>query len=223
LLENKKPIGQFYTYSSSGIANGAIKVNDLNYDGRIEEPVDKTITGNAQPKLTFGWNNNFNWKRFSLNVFWRGALGHKQYNVFNLFYANPQNLSTNSPPYNIPAIALSNTFSGLTQQVYQVSDYFLQNSSFIRLENLSLSYDVPFLKNTKPKQLQFYIGVQNLLTISSFKGNDPEVRLSNLGARLVPGIVNTNYWGFQQNLNSVDRGRYPITQSWFIGVRFQTK
>ena len=82
---------------------------------------------------------------------------------------------------------------------------------------------MPFLKNTKPKQLQFYIGVQNLLTISSFKGNDPEVRLSNLGARLVPGIVNTNYWGFQQNLNSVDRGRYPITQSWFFGVRFQTK
>ncbi len=223
LLENKKPIGQFYTYSSNGIANGAIKLNDLNNDGRVEETGDKTITGNAQPKLTFGWNNNFNWKRFSLNVFWRGALGHKQYNVFNLFYANPQNLSINTTPYSIPTIALSNTFSGLTQPAYQVSDFFLQNASFIRLENLSLSYDVPFLTKNKPRQLQFYIGAQNLLTISSFKGNDPEVRLSNIGARLVPGVVNSNFWGFQQNLNSVDRSRYPITQSWFFGVRFQIK
>jgi iron complex outermembrane receptor protein len=223
LLENKKPIGQFYTYSSNGVSNGTIQINDVNKDGQLDETGDKTITGNAQPKLTFGWNNNLNWKRFSLNVFWRGALGHKQYNIFNLYYASPKNLSISQPPYSIPAMALTKPYSTLTEQVYLVSNYFLQNSSFVRLENLNLSYDVPFLTKNKNRQLQFYIGVQNLLTICSFKGNDPEVRLSNVGARLAPGVVNYNLGGFQQNLNYVDRGRYPITQSWFFGVRFQSK
>jgi iron complex outermembrane receptor protein len=219
VIENKKPIGQFSTYQADGIVNGQLQIRDLNQDGRLTTE-DKTITGNAQPALTYGWDNNLSWKRFSLNVFWRGALGHRLFNTFNLFYANPQILKT--PGYSIPAVALTKDFSALQNPTYSISNYFLEHASFIRLENLSLSYDLPFGKAAhQQKSIQFYVSVQNLLTISSFNGNDPEVRLSNFGTGLVPGIVNPNYFGYPRNFDYLDRGRYPLTQTWVFGLRFK--
>ena len=87
----------------------------------------------------------------------------------------------------------------------------------MRLENLSVAYDFP----TKPQKkfnLKLYLSTQNLLTISSFTGNDPELRLSNVDAALIPGIVNPNYWGVSRNLSGLDRGRYPITQTLVFGA-----
>ena len=216
LLENGKPIGQFYTYRSEGIdANGQWKTVDANGNGQIDE-ADRQVTGNAQPDLTLGWDNTLQWKQFTLNVFWRGAIGHDQLNVFNLFYANPQRLKDN-PGFSIPEVALSPGFAKLRSNTTPISDYFVENASFMRLENLSVAYDFP----TKPQKkfnLKLYLSTQNLLTISSFTGNDPELRLSNVDAALIPGIVNPNYWGVSRNLSGLDRGRYPITQTLVFGA-----
>lgn len=221
LLQDQKPIGQFYTTQTEGIGqDGQWKFKDVNGDGIYNEPTDKTVTGNAQPTLTLGWDNTIAWNRFSFNVFWRGAFGHDLLNVFNLFYANPQALKNNLG-YSIPQVALSGDFSRLTVPFNPVSDYFVQNASFLRLENLSLAYDVPFAKPGSRKSLNLYFSVQNLLTFTSFTGNDPEIRLSNLGAGLVPGLVNPNYFGIQRSLKDVDRGRYPLTRTLTIGAKLK--
>jgi TonB-dependent starch-binding outer membrane protein SusC len=217
LLETGKPIGQFYTYRSDGIdANGQWKTIDINSDGRVDEIADRQITGNAQPDLTLGWDNTLQWKQFTLNVFWRGAFGHDLLNAFNLFYANPQRLK-DTPGYSIPEVALSPRFAKLRSNATPVSDYFVENASFLRLDNLSIAYNFP--KSVQKKQhLSLYLSAQNLLTISSFTGNDPEVRLSNVGTPLLPGIVNPNYSGSNRDLSVFDRGRYPIAQTLVFGA-----
>ncbi len=217
LLETGKPIGQFYTYRSDGIdANGQWKTADVNGNGQIEEVGDRQVTGNAQPDLTLGWDNTLQWKQFTLNVFWRGAIGHDMLNVFNLFYANPQRLKDN-PGYSLPEVALSPNFSKLRSNTTPISDYFVENASFMRLENLSIAFDFPE-KPQKKFNLKLYLSAQNLLTISSFTGNDPEVRLSNVGTPLLPGIVNPNYYGSNRDLSIFDRGRYPLTQTLVFGA-----
>ena len=217
VLENQKPIGQFYTYRSNGIdANGQWKTADVNGNGQIDEAGDRQITGNAQPDLTLGWDNTLKWNNFTLNVFWRGAFGHDLLNVFNLFYANPQRLK-DTPGYSIPEVALSPRFAKLKSNTTPVFDYFVENASFMRLDNLSIGYDFP-QSPQKKQHLRLYLSAQNLLTISSFTGNDPEVRLSNVGTSLLPGIVNPNYYGSNRDLNIFDRGRYPITQTLVFGA-----
>lgn len=217
LLETGKPIGQFYTYRSDGIdANGQWKIADLNGNEQMDEIGDRQITGNAQPDLSLGWDNTLQWKQFTINVFWRGAFGHNLLNVFNLFYANPQHLKY-LQGHSIPEVALSSRFAKLRSNSTPVSDYFVENASFIRLENLSVAYDFP-TKSQKKFNLKLYLSAQNLLTISSFTGNDPEVRLNNVGNPLVPGLVNPNYTGINRELAGLDRGRYPITQTLVFGA-----
>lgn len=220
LLENQQSIGQFYGYRSEGISNnGQWIIQDLNGDDRVSELNDRTYIGNAQADLTFGWDNHLRWKNLSLNMFWRGAVGHDLMNVFNLFYANPQRLKEISG-HSIPEVALSPEFSKLRSSIGYISDYFVQNATFFRLDNLSIAYD--FTKNPqKEHNLQIYLSAQNLLTLTSFSGNDPEVRLSNVGAPLLPGIVNPNYGGNVRDLDFLDRGRYPITRTLVIGAKLK--
>lgn len=211
-LEYQQPIGQFYTLKSGGI--GA--------DGQwiIQDQGNKTLTGNAQASVTLGWDNTLQWHRLSVNVFWRAVIGHDLINVFDLFYANPQNL-LNIPGFNIPAVALSDRYAKLRAPFNYVSDYYIQNASFLRLDNLSLGYDVPWSKANAKRSLFIYLSAQNLLTITQFNGNDPEIRLSNVGATLIPGLVNPNYWGNPRDLSGIDRGRYPLTQTWVLGVKMK--
>lgn len=217
LLETGKPIGQFYTYRSDGIdAQGQWKTIDINGDGQINESTDRQITGIAQPDLTLGWDNTLIWKQFTLNVFWRGAIGHELLNAFNLFYANPKHLQ-DFRSYSIPEVALSSRFAKLRSNTTPISDYFVENATFMRLENLSIAYDFS-TKSQKKFNLKLYLSTQNLLTISLFTGNDPEIRLSNVGTPLSPGIVNPNYWGVSRDLSGLDRGRYPITQTLVFGA-----
>lgn len=218
LLENGQAIGEFYGQISDGIdANGQWKLRDLNGDNHPDPTRDRARLGNAQPDLTFGWGNNLQWKQFSAQVFWRGALGHHLMNLFDLFYSNPQRLKEFAG-YNIPEIALSPAFANLRSSYSPISSYFVQNASFLRLDNLSIAYRFS-KKMLKKQDFILSLSVQNLFTVTSFRGNDPEVRLSNVGTPLLPGLVNPNYSGNQGNLNVLDRGRYPLTRSFTIGAR----
>lgn len=222
VLENQKPIGVFYAFHDEGIdANGQWKIRDLDGDGQTPSFYDRTKMGNAQPNLTFGWDNNLKWKRVTVNVFWRGALGHRMVNFFNGVYANPQNLKE-WQNHSIPEVALNSEFSKLRAPWSYLSNYFVRNASFFRLDNLSIAYD--FVKKPQKEQnLQLYISAQNLVTLSSFIANDPEVRLSRIGAPLLPGIVNVNNYfsGVDEDLNNFDRGRYPLTKTLVIGAKLK--
>ena len=89
------PIGQFYTYEWAGYnENGVSVFNDYDADGNLigttDAPTDedRRKTGSAQPKLTYGWNNDFTWKNWTLTAFFQGVAGNQIYNATRNYYNN---------------------------------------------------------------------------------------------------------------------------------------
>lgn len=89
------PIGQFYTYEWAGYNESGVSVfNDYDADGKLigttDAPTDedRRKTGSAQPKLTYGWNNDFTWKNWTLTAFFQGVAGNQIYNATRNYYNN---------------------------------------------------------------------------------------------------------------------------------------
>lgn len=183
------PIGQFFMLECLGIdENGKWIFRDKNGDGQISDD-DRTYVGSAQPKLTFGWNNSFSYKAWDFSFFFCGSLGQKIFNNPRAAYGNSsQLLGTNA--LNDPLIYK------LTEDP-KVSSYYLENGSFVRLDNLSLGYTFDTQKITWLDRARVYVAAQNLFVITGYKGLDPEVELirqrelndeTNRNAGLSPGI-----------------------------------
>jgi iron complex outermembrane receptor protein len=153
-----QPLGTFWGPQFLGIKDGKEVLS-----GRPD-----TIIGCAQPKYTFGLVNTFSYKKWSLNFLFRGSVGN---DVFNLTAANMSYLS-NLPGKNVLASALT---SGIGRDAPKTfSSRWIENGSFVRLDNLTLSYALG-LKNTFIKASNVFVSGQNLLLISKYSGADPEV------------------------------------------------
>ena len=127
-----------------------------------------TIIGNAQPKYIFGFTNTFSHKKWALNFLLRGSIGN---DVFNLTAANMSYLS-NLPGKNVLTSAVT---SGLNRDAPKVfSSRWIENGSFVRLDNITLSYNLG-LKNTFIYSANVFLSGQNLLLITKYSGLDPEV------------------------------------------------
>lgn len=153
-----QPLGTFWGPQFTGIKDGV----------EIISSAPDTIIGYAQPKFIFGFNNTFTYKRFSLNFLFRGSVGN---DVFNLTAANMSYLS-NLPGRNVFASALT---SGVKRdQPKKYSSRWIEDGTFVRLDNLTLSY-VLGLKNTFISAARVFLTGQNLLLFSGYSGIDPEV------------------------------------------------
>ena len=138
--------------------------------------------GSAYPIFTLGWSNTVQLGQFSLSATLRGAFGGKAFNQLRALYENISELGQK----NVLASWLNYTeYTG--KVVY--SDRCLEDASYIKLDNVTVSYDVP-IKNKYVNGLRFYLTGQNLLCITGYTGVDPEVRLSGL----TPGIEGTSYY-----------------------------
>ncbi|MBQ2544358.1 MAG: SusC/RagA family TonB-linked outer membrane protein [Bacteroidales bacterium] len=138
--------------------------------------------GSAYPLFTLGWSNTLRVGQFSLSATLRGAYGGKAFNQLRALYENISELGQK----NVLASWLNYTeYTG--KVVY--SDRCLEDASYIKLDNVTVSYDVP-IENRFIKGLRFYLTGQNLLCITGYTGVDPEVRLSGL----TPGIEGTSYY-----------------------------
>ena len=138
--------------------------------------------GSAYPIFTLGWSNSVRFGQFSLSATLRGAFGGKAYNQMRALYENISELGK----MNVLASWLNYTeYTG--KVVY--SDRCLEDATYVKLDNVTLSYDAPF-KNKYIKGLRVYLTGQNLLCITGYTGVDPEVRLSGL----TPGIEGTSYY-----------------------------
>lgn len=155
--------------------------------------LDFTIAGSAQPKLLYGWSNTFTHGKIDLNFFLRGVYGNKILNSTLAGLNNP----TAAQVRNIPAFTLQE--SANDYNAYFVSDRFLESASYLRLDNATLGYNLPF-QGKNLQNLRVYITGTNLFTITKYQGIDPEI---NLGG-IEPGIDNRNY--------------YPKTRSFILGV-----
>ncbi|SFC16101.1 SusC/RagA family TonB-linked outer membrane protein [Spirosoma endophyticum] len=200
--------GEADAAAKQGRVPGDPHYQDLNGDNTITTD-DFQIIGRAFPKATGGWNNTFSYKGLTLNVFFNGVFGVDKLNYTRAAamsgagdarqfilseirdYNRPGNESSNVP-------AFTKTYQPFTQ-----SSRFIEDGSFIRLKNVSLSYNVPtsFLKNKA--NIRVFASATNLLTITKYKGPDPESARVGSGTDSAIGI---------------DYGSYPNAKQYTLGI-----
>lgn len=196
-------LGTFYTAEFAGVENGLSTYWERDADGnrtgkKITNPTDKdrTITGCAQPDLTLGWNNTLNYKSWNLNMFFNGVFGQDIYNSPRAHYTAAQLFSDGK---NVLKEFLDYPVGDATSSL--PSDRYIEDGSFLRLQSLSLGYT---FKNFDGwlQSLQLYATCNNVFTLTSYKGLDPEVNLGGID----PGI---DYrWS-----------KYPHTRTFMIGAK----
>jgi TonB-dependent starch-binding outer membrane protein SusC len=208
----------------TGIWVGDVKYKDINSDGKIDQN-DLTIIGNPWPKLTGGFTNTFAYKGFDLSILITGAYGNDVYNYIAAEASNPNNINLSrnlliksmdyaklttdaagnttlvNPGTRVPRIA--NNQVSADNNFGRITDRFLEDGSYLRLKNISLTYNLPasLLGHTRAiKGLRATLGVQNIYTWTNYSGYDPEV-----GAYVGQGSAGNN------QAIGIDFGRYPIT------------
>ena len=165
-----EPLGTFWGPKFTGIVDGK---ETFAYDGK------DTLIGCAQPKYIWGFTNTFTYRKWMLNFLFRGSVGN---DVFNLTAANMAYLS-NLPGKNVLASAVT---SGINRDApKQYSSRWIENGSFIRLDNLTLSYDLG-LKKTFISSARVFLTGQNLLLLADYSGVDPEVNAEVSGTGTAP-------------------------------------
>ena len=178
-----EPLGTFYTYEFAGYQDGksTYYVRDENTGERTgdvtNEPgfKDRTITGCAQPKLNVGWNNTFNYKNFSASLFFTGVFGNKIYNGARANYSSPEMFANGK---NVLKEFITDRPATDNLPNYP-SDRYLENGSYVRLSSLTLGYTFDKFDNWI-QSLQVYATCNNVFTITSYKGLDPEVNMGGI-------------------------------------------
>lgn len=215
---------------------GDLLFKDLNGDGIINSE-DRDYLGSGLPKYTFGWNNTFTYKRWSLSVFMYGSVGNKVFNwqrrqmdepsllsgsVTNKFtrvsnYAkwayrdgNPGNQDVWNV-YVVPGADPSETRIDNNHGNYnsRVSDRYVEDADYLRIKNIVLSYSFPrsICKKLMLQSLKLSGNVQNLYTFTGYTGYDPEVGSQN-GQYSMSGQGMLMY--------GVDTGRVPAPRSFIF-------
>ncbi len=154
---------------------------DLNGDGIINDK-DRYIYKNPDPDVVFGFASTMNYKNIDFSFNLRASIGNRIYNQVEAGNAQYNNLQSGSVAGNIPTAVENTNFYNLSNQI-GTSDLYIQNGSFLRMDNISLGYTFPKWLEGKAS-LRLFTGVQNAFIITKYKGLDPE---------LVGGIDNTIY------------------------------
>ncbi|WP_417129144.1 SusC/RagA family TonB-linked outer membrane protein [Phocaeicola sp.] len=198
------PIGQFYLWEWAGYdENGMSIFNDYDEEGNLVGTTDapndgdRRMAGSAQPKLTYGWNNDLTWKKWTLSAFFQGVAGNKIFNATRATYSDPSLLSSFGK--NILSEVATEQHAN-DSRAQAPSTRYLENGSYLRLSTLTLAYNFGKLGNYV-NNLRVYATCNNVFTLTGYKGIDPEV---NLGG-LEPGM-------------DMRYSNYPRTRSFMVGV-----
>ncbi len=192
--EEGQPIGQLLGQTFVEIGpDGDLILKDTNEDGTIDE-LDRVVVGNGLPDMEFGWGNNFKYKNFDLNIFFRSVLGHDLNNTFRGFYEVPQAITS----YNLPVTAtdMRNAETGVLMNSTSnvLSDWHIEDASFFALDNATLGYNFDMVNSSAFRNIRVFISGNNLFFITGYKGVDPSVRYDDGGNVLIPGIDRRNTW-----------------------------
>jgi iron complex outermembrane receptor protein len=193
VIEEGRPVGQFFMLKAKSnqlTADGKFDFEDINNDGQITDD-DRTYVGSAQPVLTFGWNNVFNYKNWDASFFIRGTVGNKVLNNPIAAYGNNTYVSG--------ANAIMNDNLLKYKENSRVSSFYVEDASFARLDNMALGYTFNTSKLNWLNRARIYVAAQNLFVITGYTGLDPEVELfrgepTDDDAGLSPGIEARNYF-----------------------------
>lgn len=169
VVEEGYPLGTFFLLDCKGIdENGKYIMVDHDGEEGITEN-DRIHCGDSQPDLTFGWNNSFRYKSWDFSFFLRGSIGQKVLNNPVAAYANNT--------YLIGANALDHEYTYKLKESSRMSNLYLEDASFARMENMAVGYTFNMKNNKMIEKLRVYVAAQNLFVITGYSGLDPEVEL----------------------------------------------
>ena len=205
-------IGSFYGYIWTGLdESGKDTYQDMDNSGTIDGS-DRRVIGKATPDFTVGWNNTLTYKNWDLNLFFNGAFGADRLNLARFTMASmvgDSRFITLREAYtdNFDKVGQSAIYPGLkvAGNNYQaVSTKWVEDASYVRLENISLSYNLS-KKVTKFADIRLTLSCQNLFTITGYKGMDP---------------VGTTFSNDNVDVDAgIDMGAYPTPRTFTFGVR----
>jgi TonB-dependent starch-binding outer membrane protein SusC len=228
ILQVGKPIGEFYGYVFDGIWQSQDQINksgtkqkvkpgdpiykDLTGDSALDAS-DRRVIGHALPKFTYGFTSNLTVGRFNLYVLIQGVQG------VDILNENKIEMEAGNPYANKFAYVYTDTWRGegtsntlpaagnsLRRNLGVTSD-MIEDGSYMRFKTITLSYDLPLPKlSTAFKSANIYATAQNLFTITSYSGYDPEVNSYS------------NTQGNYTSLN-VDYNPYPNIKTYTLGVK----
>jgi len=178
---------------------------DMNDDGKIDDK-DRTNIGNPYPTFTAGLGFSAQFKGFDFNMFWYGAFGQDIYSGSRR-YDLPMSNWESSVLDRWTGEGTSNsqprvTIADPNQNYFRVSDFYVHDGPFVRLKNITLGYTIPesISQKIKISKLRVYVSATNLLTITKYKGSDPEI-----GAK---GSLDVG----------IDRNIYPQPRTFIFGL-----
>ena len=224
LIEGQ-PMGVYYGYVCDGIFQtadevsnhaiqegkgiGRLKYRDINGDGKVTD-ADRCIIGDPNPDFGLGLTLTANYKNWSLSTFFSGEFGFDIYNGTRkqLEFMTYGNLYTNRGVDVLDAWTPENTGASIPalttvddNNETRMSTYFVEDGSYLKCKYIKLSYrfDQPWMKTIGLSALNVYGQVENVFTLTGYKGLDPEVPLSTYGAR-------------------IDNGPYPRARTFSVGL-----
>ncbi len=208
IIKEGEPIGTFFGYRWAGIDSEGY---DTFYaqDGSVTRTPttdDRVVLGKATPDFTLGWNNSVSYKNWSLNAFFNSAFGVQRLNALrfamNSMIGNSRMFTDASYISEIgktmPDPRVSNN------QYIGNSSKFVENANYFRCENITLAYELP-RSVAKIADFRFSFSVQNLFTITNYKGSNPA------------GFSFSSDYG--DRANGIDTGTYPTPRTFTFGVR----
>lgn len=224
------PIGYFYGYKTAGIFQNQQQIDELraqghgvlassqpgdvifvdyNGDGQITD-LDKTMVGNPHPDFSGGMNLNFGYKGFDLNVTAIGSFGHQIAKSYRSFADSPLQNYTTEIFQRWHGEGTSNRYPRLTNGAHpntlNISDIYIEDGDFVKIQNITLGYDFKRLWNKAPfAQARFYATVQNLVTFTNYSGMDPEI-----------GYGYDASW-----VSGIDLGFYPQPRTVMFGLNLK--
>lgn len=151
--------------------------NRVNYDDFTHSFEDKQILGNGVPKWYLGFNNQFRYKNFDLAINMRGAFGFQIMNGMRMFYENRSRQDWNRLRSAYDKVFGKAVLNTLCSEEFN-SDY-VENGDYWKIDNITLGYSFSKI-NKWIKALRLYASVNNAITITGYKGIDPEVSTSGL-------------------------------------------
>ncbi len=208
------PMSEFFGFKVAGVNSETGDIDYIKKDGSLgsylemDADSDRTVIGNPNPKFTYGITNSFSYKGFNLSILLQGVYGNKIFNSTRLELESMEgykNASTSvlnrwRSPGDVTDLPRAVFASSINSEV---SDRFVESGSYLRVKNVTLSYDFKsnLLKRIQISNLNFFITGQNLLTFTKYTGYDPEVSVSTNPTSL-----------------GVDTGTYPNVRAYTFGV-----
>lgn len=199
ILQVGESLGSFYGLIFDGIVqtgedvtklptttNGVPKAGDLKFvdvsgpngtpDGKIDQ-YDRTVLGSIQPNIIYGFSSSLTYRNFDFFILLQGSKGNKVYNSLRRTLEHPTdsyNMSTallnswtpSNPSNRLPYITGTRPYS-------YIDSRYVEDASYLKINNLTVGYSIKFKKY--PVKLRLFAAAQNLVTISNYKGYDPEI------------------------------------------------